>query len=65
MRDLISRTLKKNSYQILTAVDGQQGMEMAKKFRPDLIITDWMMPKMSGPEMIKSLKVTFYNLLFF
>jgi len=56
MRDLISRTLKKNSYQILTAVDGQQGMEMAKKFRPDLIITDWMMPKMSGPEMIKSLK---------
>ena len=56
MRDLIARTLKKGQYQTLTAVDGKQGMEMAKKFKPDLIITDWMMPRMSGPEMIKNLK---------
>jgi signal transduction histidine kinase/class 3 adenylate cyclase len=56
MRLLISNTLKNRNYRILTAPDGKRGLELAAKHRPDLIITDWMMPVMNGPEFIKKLK---------
>jgi signal transduction histidine kinase len=35
-------------YRILVAGDGQQGLELARRHRPSIIITDWMMPRMDG-----------------
>jgi signal transduction histidine kinase/DNA-binding response OmpR family regulator len=43
-------------YQILEAENGEQGIEIAQKFLPDLIISDWMMPKMTGEMVCKTLK---------
>ena len=56
MRDLIAGSLKKRNYRVATAPNGKRGVEIAKEIRPDLIITDWMMPQMSGPELIEELK---------
>jgi signal transduction histidine kinase/class 3 adenylate cyclase len=56
MRLLISTTLKNRDYRIATAPNGKVGLALAKEHRPDLIITDWMMPVMDGPELIEKLK---------
>lgn len=45
-------------YEFLTAPNGKIAFEIAKKTKPDLIITDWDMPLMNGIEMIKTLKQT-------
>ena len=56
MRDLISNALESNNYQVAKASNGELGVELAQKIKPDLIVTDWMMPKMSGPELIKKVR---------
>jgi signal transduction histidine kinase len=43
-------------YQTLGAPNGRAGLELAKKTPPSLIITDWMMPDLSGPELIEELR---------
>lgn len=40
----------------LIAYDGQEGLELYKKFQPELVITDIVMPKMNGIELINSLQ---------
>lgn len=48
--ELIEYNLKKEGYQVFTASNGQEGIAVAKKVHPDLIILDIMMPKMDGIE---------------
>ncbi|WP_256005758.1 MULTISPECIES: response regulator transcription factor [Pedobacter] len=48
--ELIEYNLKKEGYQVFTAGNGQEGITVAKKVNPDLIILDIMMPKMDGIE---------------
>ena len=45
---LMEARLRANGYEIFKAADGQLGLEMAKKEKPDLIILDLMLPKMDG-----------------
>ena len=45
-----------NAYVILQAFNGEIAFKIAEKEIPDLIITDWEMPIMSGIDLIKSLK---------
>lgn len=52
---LLSLTLKREGYQVLTADGGRACLELAVKHRPDLIILDVMMPDMSGKEVLKYL----------
>ena len=55
MREYIKESLDTN-YQIEEAVNGEQGVRKAGKIIPDLIISDMMMPKMDGNELVRILK---------
>ena len=55
MRALISRALAEN-YRIVTACNGHEGLEAATRLRPDLIVSDVMMPGLNGMEMLKQLR---------
>lgn len=50
------RSVFENDYQIIEAVDGQEGIEKALAFIPDIIVSDLMMPRMDGLELCKLLK---------
>ncbi len=43
-------------YQVITAMDGERGLQKALQENPDLIITDMQMPRMTGDEMIHALR---------
>ncbi len=49
VRRLIQIKLKKAGFEVLTATNGEEAVAMAKAEAPDVIIMDWMMPKMDGP----------------
>src|SRR4051812_5717136 len=53
---MVSTLLEKKGYQILTASDGEEGLLRADQVKPDLIITDVMMPRMDGWTMVKHLR---------
>ena len=55
MRSFIADTLS-GSYNVSTAADGEQGLERAQVLRPDLIVTDVMMPRMSGDQLMLALR---------
>ncbi len=55
MRMYLSSILTSH-YQVFTAVNGEDGLKKAKQLKPDLILTDIMMPKMSGDQMISILR---------
>lgn len=55
---LIEMTLKAKSYTLLKAIDGQEALEVAIRERPDLIIMDIQLPKMSGLEVTTRLRQT-------
>lgn len=43
-------------YEVLTAVDGEEALELCAREKPDLLITDYQMPVMSGLELCKQLR---------
>ncbi len=56
---IIRRAIVKCGYEpveIKTALDGEQALDVIETFLPDLIITDWHMPKVSGLEMVQALR---------
>lgn len=56
IRQMVSFTLKGAGYQVIEAVDGQDGLEKAKSKSVNLILTDQNMPKMDGLTLIKNLR---------
>lgn len=50
--DLIEYNLKKEGFVVVTAEDGEEGIEKARQVKPDLVLLDIMMPKMDGLEVI-------------
>lgn len=48
--------LNRESYDVITAVDGAQALELAHKDKPDLIVLDLMLPKLSGYEVCRILR---------
>jgi two-component system cell cycle response regulator DivK len=55
-RDMLSRRLERRGYEVLIAVDGQQGVELAQSARPDLILMDMSLPVIDGWEATRQLK---------
>jgi two-component system, OmpR family, alkaline phosphatase synthesis response regulator PhoP len=54
--EFLSYNLRKENYDVLTAGDGAEGIEIAKKTAPDLIILDVMMPGMDGIEVCRQMR---------
>lgn len=55
-RDMLSRRLERKGYQVLIATDGQQGVDVARKESPDLILMDMSLPVLDGWEATRQLK---------
>lgn len=55
-RDMLSRRLMKRGYDVVMAVDGREGVEMARTAEPDLILMDLSLPVMDGWEATRTLK---------
>jgi two-component system, cell cycle response regulator DivK len=55
-RDMLSRRLQRRGYEVLIAVDGQQGVALAQTEAPDLILMDMSLPVMDGWEATRQLK---------
>jgi CheY-like chemotaxis protein len=53
---MLSTRLTKRGYQVTTANDGHQALELAKKHLPDIVLLDVMMPGKSGWEVARALK---------
>ena len=49
-------SLKKRGFTVLTAVDGEAGLQQARVESPDLILLDMLMPKLSGMKTLEALK---------
>src|SRR3954468_7847779 len=53
---VVSLKLRNAGFKVLTARDGQEALEMAQQQHPDLLITDYHMPQLSGLELCQRLK---------
>jgi len=56
VRRLIEVKLRKEGFEVITAADGEEGVEKAKAENPDLILMDVMMPKMDGYTAVQKIK---------
>jgi len=55
-RDMLSRRLIKKGFEVVMAVDGQKGLDMATSESPDIILLDMSLPIMDGWEVARKLK---------
>src|SRR2546427_13112274 len=55
-RDMLSRRLIRSGYEIVLAVDGEQGVALAASGRPDLVLMDMSLPVLDGWEATRRLK---------
>jgi diguanylate cyclase (GGDEF)-like protein len=58
VRALIKAMLVDAGYEVIEAGDGQEGFEQALETRPQIMITDWVMPRMDGVELTRALRQT-------
>ena len=56
LRLLVSALLEGSSYELLEATDGKEGLELARREKPDLILLDVAMPKIDGFEVCRQVK---------
>ena len=58
MRKLLVLELETSGYEVFQAEDGEAGFKVAEELKPDLIISDVLMPKMNGNELLKKLRTS-------
>jgi len=57
-RDMLSRRLQRRGYEVIIALDGQQGVAMAQSSSPDIVLMDMSLPVMDGWEATRTLKAS-------
>lgn len=55
-RDALSRRLERKGYEVILALNGKQGIELAQSAKPDLILMDLSLPEVDGWEATRCLK---------
>lgn len=55
-RLLVKRAVKKNGHEVIEAENGQIAWELFVKHEPDMVISDWMMPEMTGIELCRKIR---------
>ncbi len=55
-RDMLSRRLVRQGFEVTVAVDGRQGISVAQSYRPDLVLMDMGLPEIDGWEATRRLK---------
>ncbi|MEM1368077.1 MAG: response regulator transcription factor, partial [Cyanobacteria bacterium P01_H01_bin.15] len=58
LAEFIKLELKYEGYEVSVALDGFSGLTAAREQKPDLIVLDWMLPGISGPEICRRLRET-------
>jgi CheY-like chemotaxis protein len=56
LRKATERVLLKAGYRVVTAADGEEALRIAFATSPDLILLDMLLPKLSGPEVLRALR---------
>jgi two-component system, OmpR family, response regulator len=56
LRDILAEALREDGYTVELAEDGEVALELARRWRPDLLILDLMMPNMDGEELVSSIR---------
>lgn len=53
---LLQKVLTDEGYQVITAYSGEEGIEEAENFKPDLVLADYKMPGINGNQMVEKIK---------
>lgn len=53
---LVTHKLRQAGHEVTSEIDGQAGLASARATRPDLIVMDWMMPRLSGLEVCEEIR---------
>jgi CheY-like chemotaxis protein len=57
LRLATERAMVRAGYEVTSAADGDEGLRLARQNLPDLILLDMLLPKLSGPDVLKALKL--------
>ena len=57
IRELVAETLGEEGYEVTLAGDGLEALQLVQEQRPDLVLTDIVMPRLSGPELHARLRL--------
>lgn len=56
LRRACESSLRQRGFTVISAVDGEEGLRLAQQERPDLVLLDMLMPRLSGVEVLRALK---------
>ena len=55
IREIVGQYLRRDGYTVVSAVDGEEALQLCKRERPDLVVLDLMLPRLSGLEVYRRL----------
>ncbi len=56
VRTVLAHRLRMAGYLVESARDGRAALTLARRWAPEVLLTDWMMPEMDGPELVQAMR---------